>query len=179
VKFSPHRSQPIRPQYILLPVNPWFIAVSLVLAFCLNLLPWGRAVGVPDFVALTLVFWNVHQPRRVGIGIAFLMGVAMDVHEASVLGEHALAYALLSYGAITLHRRVLWFNVLSQTTHVLPLFLGAHVVVLAIRMLLGAPFPGFWFLLEALVQTLLWPVVTWLLLAPQRRAVEKDVTRPL
>jgi rod shape-determining protein MreD len=179
MKFSPARSQPVRPQYILLPVNPWFIAASLVLAFCLNLLPWGRAAGIPDFVALCLVFWNIHQPRRVGIGIAFLMGVATDVHTAAVLGEHALAYTLLSYGAITLHRRVLWFNVLTQALHVFPLFLAAHVVVLAVRMLLGAPFPGLGLFLEAIVQTLLWPITSWLLLAPQRRAVEKDYTRPL
>lgn len=179
MKYSPSRSQPVRPQYILLPVNPWFIALSLIVAFGLNLLPWGKAVGIPDFVALCLVFWNIHQPRRVGIGIAFLMGVAMDVHDAAVLGEHALAYTLLSYGAITLHRRVLWFNVLSQALHVFPLFLAAHLIVLAVRMLLGAPFPGMWLLLEAVVQTLLWPLTSWLLLAPQRRAVDKDYTRPL
>ena len=53
-----------RPHYILLPVNPLFIAFSLVCAFMLNLLPWGRWVGAPDFVALVLVFWGIHQPRK-------------------------------------------------------------------------------------------------------------------
>ncbi len=62
---------------------------------------------MPDFVALVLLFWNVHQPRKVGMGIAFFLGLLMDVHNASLLGEHALAYTLLSYGAITIHRRVL------------------------------------------------------------------------
>ena len=52
-----------RPQYILQPVNPYFIAFSLAAAFLLNLMPWGRLIGVPDFVALVLLFWNVHQPR--------------------------------------------------------------------------------------------------------------------
>ena len=95
---------------ILLPVNPAFIAFSLAAAFVLNLLPWGSWGWVPDFVALTLVFWSVYQPRKVGIGIAFLMGLVMDVHGAALLGQNALAYTLLSYFAITIHRRVLWFR---------------------------------------------------------------------
>jgi hypothetical protein len=97
-----------RPQYILQPVNPYFIVFSLAAAFLLNLMPWGRLPGVPDFVALVLLFWNIHQPRKVGMGVAFALGILMDVHDAGLLGEHALAYTLLSYGAITIHRRVLW-----------------------------------------------------------------------
>ena len=58
------------PQYLLLPANRAFITFSLLAAFVLDLLPWGRAPGVPDFLALTLVFWNIRQPRLVGIGIA-------------------------------------------------------------------------------------------------------------
>ena len=79
------------PRYILLPVSSGFILLSLIAAFMLNLLPWGQWIGVPDFVALVLVFWSVHQPRKVGIGVAFFMGLLMDVHDASLLGENALA----------------------------------------------------------------------------------------
>src|SRR6202795_2123208 len=112
-----------RPQYILLPVNSVFIAFSLGVAFLLNLIPWGRTIGVPDFVAVTLLFWNIHQPRKVGMGIAFLLGMLMDVHDASLFGEHALAYTLLSYGAIMIHRRVLWMSLPVQTFVVAPLLI--------------------------------------------------------
>jgi rod shape-determining protein MreD len=173
------RQSPTRPTRILLPVQPWFIAITLALAFLLNLLPWGRWVAVPDFVALVLVFWNIHHPRRVGIGVAFLLGIAMDVHEAAVLGQHALAYTLLSYGAISLHRRVLWFTVGTQALHMLPLFLVAQLVSLLVRMAVGDPFPGVLYFLESLSQALLWPIATALLLAPQRRAIDKDETRPI
>jgi rod shape-determining protein MreD len=173
------RQSPTRPTRILLPVQPWFIALTLALAFLLNLLPWGRWVAVPDFVALVLVFWNIHHPRRVGIGVAFLLGIGMDVHEAAVLGQHALAYTLLSYGAISLHRRVLWFTVGTQALHMLPLFLMAQLVSLLVRMAVGDPFPGVLYFLESLTQALLWPIATILLLAPQRRAIDKDETRPI
>jgi rod shape-determining protein MreD len=50
------------------------------------MLPWGRFIAAPDFVALILVFWGVHQPRKVGIGTAFCLGLLMDVHDAALLG---------------------------------------------------------------------------------------------
>ncbi len=168
-----------RPQYILLPVSPVFIAFSLLIAFLLNLLPWGRVIGAPDFVALFLVFWGVHQPRKVGIGTAFCLGLLMDVHDATLLGENALAYTLLSYFAIMMHRRVLWFPIMTQAMHVLPLLLLAQTVQLLVRFIVSGKFPGWFYFLESIVSAILWPVVTMLLLAPQRRSVDKDHTRPI
>ncbi|CAN5900250.1 rod shape-determining protein MreD [soil metagenome] len=169
------------PHYILLPVSSLFITLSLAAAFFLNFLPWGGWVGVPDFVALALVFWSIHQPRKVSIGVAFLLGILMDVHSAIYLGENALAYTLLSYFAIMIHRRVLWFKPLSQSFYVLPLFLFVQTFQVVLRFLVSpdAQFPGWWYFSGSLVTTALWPVATWLLLAPQRRAVDKDDTRPI
>lgn len=164
---------------LLLPVNPFFIAFTLLAALGLNLLPFGRAPGLPDFLALVVVFWNVHQPRRVGIGWAFLFGLLMDVHEGAVLGQHALAYTLLSFGAIAIHRRLLWFGVAEQMVQVLPLFLAAHLVSLAVRMAAGGMFPGWWLFAAPLAEALLWPLAVLLLLAPQRRAPDPDKNRPL
>jgi rod shape-determining protein MreD len=164
---------------LLLPVNPFFIAITLLLALASNLLPLGRTPALPDLLALTLVFWNIHQPRRVGVGVAFLFGLLLDVHQGAVLGHHALAYTLLSFGAITIHRRLLWFGLLEQALHVLPLFVGVHLVLLAIRMVAGGMFPGWTGLLAPVFEALLWPVVSVLLLAPQRRAPDPDQNRPL
>jgi rod shape-determining protein MreD len=168
-----------QPHYILLPVSPLFIAFSLACAFIMNLLPWGSWVGIPDFVALVLVFWSIHQPRKVGIGAAFLMGLLMDVHDATLLGENALSYTLLSYFAITIHRRVLWFPLGTQAMHVFPLMLMMQIVQLVIRHLIDRKHPGWFYFLESFVATALWPVVTWILLAPQRRAINRDDTRPI
>jgi rod shape-determining protein MreD len=167
------------PHYILLPANPLFIVTSLVVAFLLNLLPWGHWFGVPDFVALVLVFWSIHQPRKVGIGIAFLMGLLMDVHDATLLGENALSYTLLSYFAIMMHRRVLWFKMLTQAMHVLPLLLMMQSVQLVIRVMVSGHFPGWLYFSESLTAAVLWPIVTSILLAPQMRAINRDDTRPI
>ena len=164
---------------LLLPVNPLFIAFSLLAALGLSMLPLGRHPAQPDLLALVLVFWNVHQPRRVGVGVAFVFGLLTDVHQGALLGQHALAYTLMSFGAISIHRRLLWFGLAEQALQVLPLFLAAHCVSLIVRMVAGGMFPGWELLLAPLIEALLWPVVTALLLAPQRRAPDPDRNRPL
>ncbi|MDB5750248.1 MAG: mreD [Ramlibacter sp.] len=170
----------MRPgQQLLLPANPLFIWFSLLVAMMATMLPLGRIAWMPDFLALVLVFWSVHQPLRVGVTTAFLFGLAVDVHQASLLGQHALAYTTLSYFAITIHRRLLWFSVPSQAVQVLPLFAAAHGIELAIRMLAGGAYPGPTVLLAPVIEAALWPVISILLLLPQRRPPDPDENRPL
>ncbi|WP_395689663.1 rod shape-determining protein MreD [Caenimonas koreensis] len=170
----------MRPgQQLLLPANPVFIWGSMLLALIFNMLPLGRAPWMPDLVAVVLVFWSVHQPLRVGIGAAFIFGLAMDVHQTALLGQHALSYTALSFFAITIHRRLLWFTVPSQAVQVFPLFIAAHAIELAIRMITGGIFPGWALLIAPVAESLLWPVVSIVLLAPQRRAPDPDENRPL
>ena len=164
---------------LLLPVNPFFIAFTLAVAAAFNMLPLGRLPAMPDLLAVVLVFWSVHQPRRVGVGLAFLFGLLMDVHQGALLGQHALAYTLLGYAGISIHRRLLWFGVVEQALQILPVFVAVHLVSLAVRMVAGGMFPGWSLLLAPVFEALLWPVATLLLLAPQRRAPDPDQNRPL
>jgi rod shape-determining protein MreD len=138
---------------LLLPVNPFFIAFTLAIALGVNMLPLGRQPAMPDLLAVAVVFWNVHQPRRVGVGLAFMLGLLMDVHQGALLGQHALAYTLLSFVAITIHRRLLWFGVVEQALQILPLFFAGHVVSLLVRMLAGDMFPGWWLLLAPVLRS--------------------------
>jgi len=62
---------PDRPQAILLPVRVSTIAVSFAGALLLAFLPWPDLALAPDFVALTLAFWCVRQPRLVGLATAW------------------------------------------------------------------------------------------------------------
>jgi rod shape-determining protein MreD len=169
-------------QQLLLPANSLFIWGSLLVAMLFNFVldtAWGRTPWMPDLLALTLVFWVVHQPLRIGIGAAFFFGVCMDVQQAALLGQHAWSYTALTFGAIAINRRLLWFSVPSQALQILPLFLVAHALQLAVRLLSGGVFPGLSVFLAPGVEALLWPVVSIILLAPQRRAPDPDANRPL
>ncbi|HLA35874.1 MAG TPA: rod shape-determining protein MreD [Rhodocyclaceae bacterium] len=164
---------------ILLPARNWFIGFSLFSALLLNLIPFGRLPGVPDWVALALAFWCVHQPLRIGMGWAFVLGLAMDVANASAMGQHALAYVLLAFVASSLSRRMLWFPLAQQALHVLSMMLAMQLVMLLVRLLGGAEFPGFFWFLSSFSAAALWHPATYLLLIPQFRPEEKDVHRPI
>lgn len=168
-----------RPQYILLPVRIGTIVLSFLAALLLDFLPWKDLALIPDFVALTLAFWCVRQPRLVGLGVGWLLGLLMDAGNGVLLGQHALAYSLLAFSAISLSRRILWFPWTLQAMHIAILLVGAKAIEILVRLLAGAQFPGWPLLVGPLVGALLWPVLSFLLLAPQRRAVEVDETRPI
>ena len=172
-----------RGQQLLLPANPLFVLVTLLLALLANMLInislVGNAAWTPDFLAVTLVFWCIHQPRLVGISVAFFFGVASDVHQATLMGQHALTYTALGFFSLMIHRRLLWFTVPSQAFQVLPLFAASHAIELAVRMMSGSAFPGLWILLAPVIESLLWPVFSVILLLPQRRTPNPDANRPL
>jgi rod shape-determining protein MreD len=166
-------------QQLLLPVSPVFMWSSLVVALLVNMVPVGRAVWMPDLLALVIVFWGVHQPTRVGIGAAFVFGLCMDVHQSAMLGQHALSYTTLGFFAITIHRRLLWYPVLSQALQVLPLFALSQLIEVVTRHDRRRCVPGLGGADLARIEAALWPLVSALLLAPQRRTPEPDENRPL
>jgi rod shape-determining protein MreD len=161
---------PASPEEILRPAKPWFVLLSIFLALLLNLLPLSAPVMTyrPDFVALVLLYWCIQEPRYVGVGTAWLVGLLMDVGDATLFGQHALAYALLAYGAEFFRRRVLRFPLWQQAVQVAVLLVLCALLVLLVRFVGGAPLPKWTYVAPPLVGALLWPLVSVLLQAPQR-----------
>ena len=169
-----------RREALLLPVSPWFIVLSLLLSLLFSmLLGLAQALWLPDILAVCIFFWGIHQPRRVGMATAFILGLWMDVQHSSLLGQHALSYIVLSYFAFRMHRRLLWFPIKEQMLQILPFFILTEGISLLIRLSTGDDFPGWTMLLSPFIETLLWPVANFILLAPQRRAHDPDANRPI
>jgi rod shape-determining protein MreD len=164
---------------ILLPVRPWFIVLSLFGALLLNFLPTSEWFWMPDWVALVLVFWSIRESRKVGMGAGFLLGLIMDVADSSLLGQHALAYVLLTYVGASISRRVLWFSLGKQALHILPLLFAVQGVQFLVRAMPGIVLPGFSYFLGPFVGAALWAPLTFVLLLPQYQPVERDENRPL
>lgn len=168
-----------RSSRILQPVKLWFVYLSLFVALGLEYIPTGRTPGLPDWVALVLAFWCVREPLRVGMGTGFLFGLLVDVGHGAAMGQHALAYVLLAYGANALSRRVLWFPPAEQALHILPLLLFTQVLMVLVRLVAGAEFPGWWYFVGTFTGTLLWVPLHFLLLLPQYRPADRDDNRPI
>jgi rod shape-determining protein MreD len=161
-------------QQILQPVRASTVITSFALALFLNFLPWRDLRVVPDFVALVVVFWCIRQPRLVGLGVAWTLGLITDAGNGVLLGQHALVYSLLAFLSIWLSRRILWFGVGLQALHVGAMLLVAQGVALLVRVSAGDSFPGWPMFVGPIAGALLWPVVTWLLLLPQRRQAREQ-----
>ena len=154
---------------ILLPVRLSTIIGSFIGALLLDFLPWPDLRLVPDFVALVLVFWCVRQPRLVGLGAAWALGLLNDAGNGVLLGQHALAYSLAAFIAIWLSRRILWFGPWLQSVHVALILVMAKSAELVVRLSAGDAFPGWALFAGPLIGAALWPLASWLLLLPQRR----------
>jgi rod shape-determining protein MreD len=155
---------------ILRPVRPWFVIATLATAFVLNLMPTsGVALALkPDFLALVLLYWCIQEPRYVGVGIAWGIGLLMDVGDATLFGQHALAYAFLAYAAEYFRRRVLRFPLWQQAAQVAVLLGVCAALVLLVRHVGGATLPRWTYAVPPIVGALLWPVISVMLQWPQR-----------
>jgi rod shape-determining protein MreD len=164
------------PAEILRPVRNGYIVLTLMVALLLNLLALPQAVNAarPDFIALTLIYWVVYHPRRVGFLPAWLLGLAMDVVDGSLFGQHALAYATLMYLSILLHRRIVMFGMRHQVLHVFGILGASQVVMLLVRLIAGADFPGLLYFIPSLLGALLWPLLFTVIRIPLRPRVDPD-----
>jgi rod shape-determining protein MreD len=166
----------VGPAEILRPVRIGYIALTLLAALLVNLvaLPGSVQMVRPDFIALTLIYWVVYHPRRVGFLPAWLLGLAMDVADGSLFGQHALAYAVMMYLAILLHRRIVMFGMRHQVLHVLVILGAAQLVMLLVRIMGGAGFPGPLYFAPSILGALLWPALFSLIRIPLRPRADPD-----
>jgi rod shape-determining protein MreD len=153
----------------LLPASRGFILLSFFVAILLVWLPWrGWALALrPDFVGLVLLYWCTHKPHRVGIGIAWILGIFVDVADASLFGQHALAYSVLAFGGLVLHRRVQMFNLREQSVHVFGLLLTSYTVYAIVHWQVRG-FVAWEFFFGSVTSALIWTPMTLLLQALRR-----------
>lgn len=159
----------VGPESVESTMGAGYVWATMLTVWILSLLPWRVWHAAPEMLLLVITFWSLHDSRRVGMVVAFLFGLTMDVHDVGPLGLQALMYTLTVFGAQALQRRVLRFDLLQQALHLLPVFVVAKFVTVLIGTFLVSAWPGWSWLFSALLTAALWPFVGWLLLLPQHR----------
>lgn len=152
-------------QEIMQSTKGWFIFLSLIGALILNLLPLqGIFLTLrPDFVALAILYWSINQPQRVGMSITFGMGLLMDFSNISVLGQHAMAYCVVTYLALAFHRRLRIFNSFQQAPQIGLILIFMQLIVLLTGLLSGVGYPGWSFFLMSMTGMMIWPPICFIL----------------
>lgn len=148
------------------------ILITFVVAVVLSVMPgptWAQPF-VPDWVALTLIYWCMATPQRVSVGTGWVLGLVMDVLYGSLLGQHALAKSVIAFITVKLHPQLRMFPRWQQAVSVLVLLAINQLIVIWIR---GATddAPGtviYW--TPSVVGMLIWPWLFVILRDLRRRA---------
>jgi rod shape-determining protein MreD len=148
-----------------MPINNYVgfgrIIFTLALAMCLRIaaLPSELAILNPDWVLLTLIYWSLAVPERVGIFHAWTFGLLTDVLTGRLLGQYALAYSLVIYICLKLHKRLRQFPLLQQGLFIFFCLLLSQLLLFLIKNMQHPAqlHASFW--LSVFTGTACWPLV--------------------
>jgi len=135
------------------------ILITLGIALFLTILPmpqWAESFR-PQWVAMTLIYWSLAIPERVGVFWAWGTGLVLDVTSGTVLGQHALSLSIPVYLAVELHARIRVFPMLQQAVSIWVLLLVERLLSLWVIGATGHPTPTLWYWMPTFAGMLLWP----------------------
>ena len=147
----------------------WVIALTFVVAMVLAIVPLPDSVPVelgylrPEWVVLVLIYWVIALPRRVGILVAWSVGLIVDVLLGSLLGQHGIAFIIAAYIASSLYQRLRMFSLWQQSMIVFAIVGLNQLINFWIESIVGIGNWNLWYLLGSVVSALLWPSVFFLL----------------
>lgn len=141
----------------------WLVYGSLVSSLLVLVVPLPAGVDLarPYLLAILLCYWLLEAPDQVGLGVAFIAGLAADLVSGTLLGEQALRLVVLAFLVQRFRARLRFFPLWQQALAVFALLLNDRLIAMAIRLASGdglAPW-GTW--VSPLVGFALWP---WLFL---------------
>lgn len=139
----------------------WIIVVTFIIAILMMILPlpeWARTYR-PQWVTLTLIYWCIALPHRVGVGSGFITGLLLDVLTGTLLGQHALGLSLVAFISMQMHQRIRVFPLWQQALGVFILLLLEHLLALWVMGATDQIPPGLDYWVVPLIGALLWPWV--------------------
>jgi len=142
----------------------WFILLTFLIAFAVTYLPLPLWIDRfwPDWVSLVLIYWCMALPQRVNVGTAWVLGLFQDAAGGALLGQHALALAVVAFLTVKTHQRIRVNPLWQQALSVLGLLIINQLLVSWLNGVIGYPPQNWWYLAPALGGMLWWP---WLFIA--------------
>lgn len=153
------------------PASLLTVYLTLLAALLCQLFPWtGQGIIFrPDFMLIVLIYWLLRSPHLCNVGTAWVVGLIVDFATGSLLGQHALVFALTAYLALIYQRRLVLFSVWQLAGYVFSLLVFERIAILLLKLLAGNDAPGWHYF---------WPVITGMMLWQLMRLVFGAITRP-
>lgn len=146
-------------------VSAWFIAMSFAITFFIDLIAWPKEYffWVPEFSLLMLIYWVLHRPDSVNLGIAFCLGLVMDFALLSPLGQHAISYSIIVFLVGQQQRQLLLYHFGFQAIAVAALFFLHAAIMSVTRLFYDQTFYGWTYFTPAITIALIWPLFNTLM----------------
>lgn len=138
------------------------IVITTVIALMLSIAPmpeWALSFR-PDWVAMTLIYWSMTSPRNYSVGSAWIVGLVLDVAQGTLLGQHALALALVIYVTVKFHLQLRQFPTLQLTATVFALLALYQFILFWINGVAGVNAPAITYWGPVISGMLLWPLIS-------------------
>ncbi len=137
------------------------ILMSFIAALALTVfpLPDWLAAARPEWVALVLIYWCMALPNRVGIGIAWMLGLMLDVLHVGLLGQSALTLAIIAFITLKLYQRLRVFPLWQQALSIFVLISLHQMLILWIKGITGQSIDIWTYWLPSISSMIAWPLV--------------------
>lgn len=133
---------------------------TMIIALMLVMLPlpdWATPFR-PDWVTLVMIYWVMALPEHVGVTIAWLFGLLLDVTQGTILGQHALGLVLVAYLVMLEYQRIRVFSLVQQSLVIFVLLLIKQLLVLWVNGIVGqAPQDLFVYFMPSVIGAAIWP----------------------
>lgn len=142
-------------------VSARFIIASFLLAFFWDLIPLPQSYffWVPEASLLMLIYWILHRPENINIGVAFCLGLILDFALLSPLGQHAISYSIIAFLVSQQQRQILLYHYGLQAIAVSGLFLLHAAVMCIARLFYDQTFYGWAYFAPAATVAVVWPIL--------------------
>ena len=140
--------------------DAWLILATFMVALIVDRmqLPQFLAPFRPDVLTAMVIYWSLMAPRMAGVGVAWILGLLVDVASGGLLGLGAMVLSMQAYICLMLYQQIKVLPRFQQTLFVLAVMvLGKLLAGAVLGVAGGLPSAQFWLSLPASV--LLWPLI--------------------
>ncbi|KLT72096.1 rod shape-determining protein MreD [Neisseria arctica] len=147
-------------------VSKRLISASFAIVMLLDFMPFHADTffWLPEFSAMMLLYWVINRPQSVGIGIAFIIGLLVDIGTAAPLGQHALSYMLITFLIQQQQRQIILYSSGFQALAVLVALLGNQIILMLVRLMYDHRYNDWLSFIAPFVGALLWPLLSKIML---------------
>lgn len=149
------------------------VPISLLIALMMNMVPlpdWAVTFR-PDWLTLVMIYWCMALPKRVNIGVAWGLGLLLDVAQGTLLGQHAIGMAVVAYLTAETHQRIRVFSIWQQSLVIFIFLCLKQLLVVWVDGIMGAPPQSLLYFAPSFTGMLFWPWIFVILRHFRRQAL--------